>query len=462
MKNRSDGAQRKLQTTIRAGAWLLAGLLLHATPANAAGPCDAPVPPPFANCPKKPAPAPANAASALSAQASLGKLIFNDVALSASGQQSCATCHSPGSAFSAPNANPVPTGGINMNLLGLRNAPAVAYATFTPAFNLNGGGPAANPPGRPPVGGFMRDGRLASLTAQAQKPFLTSFEMANGSSAEVIQRLQQRPYLNQFTALFGSAILNTPDSALAAMAQAIAAFESQDPAFHAFSSKFDAFKHGQATLTAAETAGMQAFLARDRGNCESCHHSSGNNGGPGLFTDFSYHVLGVPRNWAIPYNLDSTALPSFVPANGASLGAPNHQYYDMGLCGPLRTDLAGNTALCGSFKVPTLRNVAVKKAYFHNGVFTSLNDVVSFYATRNSNPTRWYKHPDGSADILYNDLPVTYARNVEPVNAPGRPIAPNLSATDVRNLVSFLCTLTDGYDPANPGAYKLPAQCTAQ
>ena len=180
---------------------------------------------------------------------------------------------------------------------------------------------------------------------------------------------------------------------------------------------------------------------------------------PAQLTNYSYHVLGVPRNWQIAYNLDTTTLPDFVPANGASLGAPGHNYYDMGLCGPFRTDLLTETTLCGAFKVPTLRNVGLKKTYFHNGVFDNLNDVVSFYATRNNNPSRWYVKPDGTPDILYNDLPVAYAANVEPVNHPGGPVAPNLSSTDIQNIVRFLCTLNDGFDPQNPAAYNTTGQC---
>jgi cytochrome c peroxidase len=306
---------------------------------------------------------------------------------------------------------------------------------------------------------MMHDGRLASLAVQATMPFITSFEMANTGSVQVAQRLKQRPYLNQFTAVYGTAILNNPDATLTAMGQAIAAYEMEDPAFHAFNSKFDAFIKGQTTLTPQETAGMQAFNNPGKGNCLACHASVGAGGTPALFTDHTFHVVGVPRNYRITYNLDTTSLPSFVPENGIGLGAPNHNYYDMGLCGPLRTDLSSSTQYCGSFKVPTLRNVTIKQAYFHNGIFTDLHEVVGFYATRNSNPGRWYKKPDGTPDILYNDLPVAYDRNVEPVNAPGRPIAPNLSPTDAANIVSFLCTLTDGFDPKNPGAYPVPPQC---
>ncbi|MGO8212825.1 cytochrome-c peroxidase, partial [Rhizobium ruizarguesonis] len=65
-------------------------------------------------------------------------------------------------------------------------------------------------------------------------------------------------------------------------------------------------------------------------------------------------------------------------------------YHDLGLCGPQRTDFAGRSEYCGLFRTPTLRNVALKQSFFHNGYFHSLRDVVSFYATRDSDPGRWY------------------------------------------------------------------------
>lgn len=400
---------------------------------------------------------------ALSELASIGELLFNDTALSVSGQQSCASCHASGSAFSAANIAPVQSGGAALTLQGVRNTPTVMYASFIPGFVLNAPRPANAPGGNTgllnPRGGVMHDGRLANLAEQAQKPFISSFEMGNSNSAQVLQRLLARPYLLRFTTVFGQAILGNPDATLAAIGQAIATYETMAPELHPFSSKFDAFQKGQVTLSAQELAGLAAFNAADRGHCASCHTSTGTAAAPAQFTNHTYHALGVPRNWQITYNLDSTTLPDFVPANGASLGAPNHNYYDMGLCGPFRTDLINQTTLCGAFKVPTLRNVGIKQTYFHNGVFANLNDVVSFYATRNSNPARWYVKADGTQDILYNDLPVFYDANVAPVNHPGDPIAPNLDAGDMQNIVSFLCTLTDGFDPKNPSAYNATGQC---
>jgi cytochrome c peroxidase len=67
----------------------------------------------------------------------------------------------------------------------------------------------------------------------------------------------------------------------------------------------------------------------------------------------SFEALGVPRNQEIV-------------ANG------NPDYYDMGLCGPLRQDQAGQSKLCGLFKTPTLRNVATRGVFFHNGRFHTL------------------------------------------------------------------------------------------
>jgi len=47
-------------------------------------------------------------------------------------------------------------------------------------------------------------------------------------------------------------------------------------------------------------------------------------------------------------------------------------FFDLGLCGPNRSDLLTNTDLCGRFKTPTLRNVALTAPYFHNASIGTL------------------------------------------------------------------------------------------
>ena len=84
----------------------------------------------------------------------------------------------------------------------------------------------------------------------------------------------------------------------------------------------------------------------------------------------------------------------------------------------------------------------------HNGFFTQLSDVVSFYSTRNSNPQHWYG-PTG----IPNDLPAEYQGNLETKRAPfNRPASAGPLFTDaqISVLVTFLGTLSDGYlTPAN-------------
>jgi cytochrome c peroxidase len=437
----------------------------------------------------------------LSAAATAGKVLFNDKSLSASGKQSCATCHVAARAFTADPATdqglPVPLGGPNMDIPGFRNTPSLLYVSLTPGFFLDGG---------TPTGGFFRDGRASSLDQQAQLPFITPFEMANQDATEVVSRLQNSPdTLKAFIAAYGAEALSNPQVALADMGLALAGYETEDADFHPFTSKFDYWQQGQAPLTAQELQGLALFNNPGKGNCTACHPSQrqGYSEHP-LFTDFTYDNIGVPRNWDIPANavtpvspISGVSLASYMPAGPSNVqtGA-EYAYYDMGLCGPFQTastdpnprpSFFDITTLCGLFKVPSLRNVAVTSPYFHNGVFKTIHEVVEWYVTRdinnntgnnpapvdagpNGNPYfplgTFYINADGTPDLLqYNDLPVDFDANVNIAEVPYTPPtfeggqAPTLTASEIDAVVAFLCTLTDGYDPANPSAYNVPAQC---
>ena len=435
----------------------------------------------------------------LSARALAGQALFFDKTLSASGQQSCGTCHVPVRAFTADPATdhglPVPLGGRSMDLPGFRNTPSLLYTRFTPAFFLDDD---------TPTGGFFRDGRASSLAVQAEQPFVSEFEMANQDAAEVSARLQaSSATLQLFVAAFGTAVLSDPTATLAAIGSALAAFETEDPRFAPFSSKFDAWLDGQVALSSSEQNGLALFNNPGKGNCTACHPSvsQGYSSHP-LFTDFTYDNIGVPRNWSIPANLPDPKSPvSGVPLDylPAPLNVPadaEYAYYDLGLCGPFappandpnpRPDLSHSSWLCGQFKVPTLRNVAITAPYFHNGALPTLHKLVQFYVTRDinnntgnnpyavpagpgGNPYQavgtFFLAAEGTPDLYqYNDLPVLWDGNVNvgetpytlPTFAGGN--APTLTAAEIDDLVAFLCTLTDGFDPQNPGSYNVPAQC---
>lgn len=397
------------------------------------------------------------AAAPLSAVAQLGKKLFFDARLSASGMQSCASCHDPRTAYAPDNALAVQRGGPDMKQPGIRAVPSLDYMETTPVFEI---GPesltevetpqptivasaptgqskaslaaqaAANPV---PEGGYFWDGRADTLQEQPSGPLLSPFEMANPDVHSVVAKLKTAAYAGDFRALFGAHIFDDETMAMSEASFALARYEVEDPSFHPFSSKYDAYLAGKAKLTADEAAGLRLFEDPKKGNCSSCHLDQKDaDGRPPMFTDFEYEALAVPRNPAIPANAD-----------------PN--YYDTGICGPLRSDIyAQQAANCALFKTPTLRNVATRHVFFHNGVYDNLTDVVRFYVQRDTEPEKIYpKGPDGRVE-MYNDVPKKYWPNVDIIDAPfdrhpGQP--PALDDHEIAQVVAFLKTLTDGYKP---------------
>jgi cytochrome c peroxidase len=337
----------------------------------------------------------------------IGALVFADPSLSASGTVACATCHDPHSAFGPPNDKPVQLGGV-------RAAPSLRYLNIVQRFDEHhvDGDDGSRDAG--PAGGFTWDGRMQTTHDQARSPLFSPLEMANRSPAELTEKLKHAAYADRLRATFGATILDTPEAALKAITLALEVYQ-QDPAiFYPYTSRFDDVLRGTAKLSPEEERGRRLFEDPAKGNCASCHPDTISSGLP-AFTDFGYNALGAPRNPEIPANHD----PSYV---------------DLGLCGPYRTDLSTHAGYCGRFRTPSLRNVATRHRFFHNGVFTSLQQVVEFYATRDTNPHRWYGQGEP-----FNDLPAKYRGNVEH----GAPFDAHLTPSQVHALIAFLSTLTD-------------------
>ncbi len=363
--------------------------------------------------------------------AEIGKLAFFDPSLSASGRMSCATCHSPDHAYGPPNSLAVQLGGVEMKDAGTRAVPSLRYLRRTPIWSHTYIG---NPRERMtetdhvPVGGFTWDGRFDTMAAQAAAPLLAPNEMANANAAAVAQRLSSSSYSARFRKVFGDDILSRPDAALAALGQALQRFQLDDPSFQPYDSKFDFYLDGKVALSAQETRGLKLFKDRDGGNCVACHIiEPGANGAHPLLTDFSFEALGVPRNPEIQANADA-------------------RYYDLGLCGPVRTNQSEEKKYCGLFKTPTLRNVATRGAFFHNGRFHSLEEALRFYVERDALPQKWYPHPDGNQP--FDDLPPELQDNVDHIDPPltqHKGDKPVWSDEDIQDVVVFLKTLNDGY-----------------
>ncbi len=170
------------------------------------------------------------------AKVELGKKLYFDPALSASGEFSCNSCHNLG------------TGGVDNQKTSIghrwqrggRNAPTVLNAAFWSR--------------------QFWDGRAPQLEDQAKGPPLNPVEMASASEAAVVERLNHAGYAPLFAEVFGKDGLSYDN-----MAKAIAAFERTLITPNA---PFDRFVRGEGDISAAAKRGMKKVAAI---GCTACH-----------------------------------------------------------------------------------------------------------------------------------------------------------------------------------------------
>src|ERR1700712_5410411 len=128
--------------------------------------------------------------SQLSPAAGLGQKIFSDQTLSASGRQSCASCHDPAAAHAQTDQSAVQLGGTQLDTPGFRSVPSLRYLNLTPAFFFAADGT--------PTGGFNRDGRAQTLAQRAQRPVMAAHERATEGREELIGHLGRAAYAEEF------------------------------------------------------------------------------------------------------------------------------------------------------------------------------------------------------------------------------------------------------------------------
>jgi len=252
----------------------------------------------------------------------LGRVLFYDPMLSGNGTRSCASCHQPGRAFSdtvAKNATFDGRNVIKRNTLTLMNAglqPALFYDT-----------------------------RVTYLEDQVVDVLTNENEM-HGSVSKAITFLKSNP---RYVALFKKAFPHsqgpvTPYHLQNAIGTYIRSLTSLD-------APFDRYMRGDSTqLTAREINGFNLYMGKAK--CGTCHFAPLFNGVlPPEFNRMESEVLGVP-----------------VAPEVKRIDADKGRY----LLHPAAPNLY-------SFRVPTLRNIALTAPYMHNGAFTTLNQVMEFY-----------------------------------------------------------------------------------
>lgn len=376
----------------------------------------------------------------------LGKQLFFDTRLSINGTQSCATCHNPAVGFTGPDAETNDRGAVEPGAIpsrfGNRKPPSAAYAGDSPSLHYD---PSYDGGKGSWIGGMFWDGRATGwtledpLSEQAMGPFLNPLEMNMPNERLVCIRVAKSTYAGLFEEVWGRGSLDytrDPANTYEKIARSISAYEKSSE-FNQFTSKFDLFwdnakgagkdvrkitaagipggMMGQGEsigsggdmgagggntipperdptrwqhyrllgLDDSELKGLAIFNDPKRANCASCHTLAEGSAGYPLFTDFSYHNLGIPKNPENPFY----AMPKKWNPDGVD-------WVDLGLGGFLKS--AGyapyvyETEL-GKFKTPSLRNVDLRpypefvKAFGHNGFFKSLDamdGIIHFYAWR--------------------------------------------------------------------------------
>jgi cytochrome c peroxidase len=429
------------------GAGLMAGAVFAAEPQTSPG--ENPKPIHLIRRPVEP----------FSAMAKLGHDIFLDTSLSSSGKIACASCHSPDHAYGPPNEGPVMLGGPELKLPGVRAVPSLTYLERQLDFSIGPDDPlnenvnlaqqaevgktadrvqktatqaAQSAANIVPQGGLFWDGRADTLQIQASGPLLDPREMDGGSIEIIAEKLRNAPYAKKFAALFGERVFKDPRLLVAEATFAVSRYQIEEPGFHPYTSKYDYWLEGRARMSEVELRGLRLFNDPEKANCAGCHSSQPSREGfPPRFTDTQYEALGAPRNSALADTRDPG-------------------YFDLGVCGPIRKDIADQTQFCGMFKTPSLRNTAVRRAFFHNGVFHTLQEVMDFYNFRDTHPEKVYPVGADGKVQKYNDIPVQYHANVDvsdpPFNRhPGE--TPAMTAQDEADIIAFLKTLNDGYKP---------------
>lgn len=393
----------------------------------------------------------------------LGKELFFDK-ISQPPWVSCATCHGPDAGWTGVIPGINLHGGVYRGAVpqrfGNRKPPTSAYSSFSPVFYLDGSTDEF-------VGGNFWDGRATGerlgnpAADQALGPFLNPVEQNMPSKQSVCEQLATSRYADLFEEVWGPGSLDCSEGGVEAtydlIGLSIATYEAS-PEVSEFSSKYDAYwlacldagndpedcgkaEGGKevldplALLTDLEFDGLIEFGEY----CSACHvsHQPGPGNVPPLFTDFTYENIGVPRNPENPfYEMDEVFLD-----DGTAINPLGEDFVDFGLGDFLRTraewtDLAWDND--GKFKIPTVRNVdrrpgrGFPKAYMHNGVFKTLEEIVHFYNTRDVPEEGW---PPPEVD-----------RNVNRDIFEGVPLGDlQLDEEAERAIVAFLKTLSDGF-----------------
>ncbi len=270
------------------------------------------------------------------AMAELGKYLYFDTRISGDWGVSCASCHDPAKGWG--DGTPLSQGYPSMEYF--RNSPSLINARNKVR--------------------FMWDGRLdGSDLGTAVRDQITETPFMNMDGRLAQERLKQIP---EYDALWKKAFNNDSDPYGPRMFNVIAEFvktiESKNVPFDKY------LKGDQSAISAQAKEGMSLF--KGKANCISCHSGA-------MVSDGKFHRLSVPEN---PEVLKNPLRTITMLRHYSTSGMPNYMN--------ARTDVGAYAITkdpkdIGKFATPSLRELKYTAPYMHNGMFKTLEEVVSFY-----------------------------------------------------------------------------------
>ncbi len=199
------------------------------------------------------------------------------------------------------------------------------------------------------------DGRAKNLEDQVHFPVEDPNEMAFTLEQAAKRLKKKKEYKQWFQSVFNEA----PNAQN--IARAIAAYEES---LETSNTPFDNYMNDkQPSMSGAAIRGREVFMSK-KAKCFDCHFSPD-------FTGDEFRNIGL---------------------------FDKNQFLDKG-----RFEVTKDSADLGKFKVPGLRNVAVTPPYMHNGMFSTLEEVVEYY----DNPTKFVAHSINADSLLQKPLGLT-------------------------------------------------------
>jgi len=307
------------------------------------------------------------------AMVELGRALFDEPLLGRDGRTRCHSCHNPARAYTDANERSIGVTGRR----GTRNAPSLV-GVESRRF-------------------IFWDGRRSSLDAAVLDPLTNPAEMGWPSLSDLTRELQKHPTIvRRFKAAFPEgAAWATGDQ----ISKALVAFLGT---LTTGTSDFDDAQAKHVPLPPQAELGRRLFTGAAQ--CSQCHTLDGDRS----FTDEAFHhssIGNVSQAEALPTLVATVASAHFDELQLGHKILTDAQWASLG-----RFVVSHRPADIGTFRTPSLRNVAVTAPYMHDGSIPTLSEAVDH-------------------EIYYRGF------------SNGRPI--NLSGIERQALVAFLNTLTD-------------------